>query len=221
MLGSFRKGRANVLIWALLAALVVGLAGFGIGVGGGVTARDVAKVGDRDVTADDYVRALQQELRAYQQQLGRDLPMAEAREYGVDRMVLARLVNDAALDEEAARLGLSAGDDAVRAQVTATPAFQGADGKFSREAYTYALERIGMRPAEFEEMLRAESARELVAGGVQAAARMPDTAARVNRSARFDPDAWDEAGADPLASLRALIAESRIDLPPELPPMAA
>jgi len=47
------------------------------------------------------------------------------------------------------------------------------------------------------------------------------TAARVNRSARFDPDAWDEAGADPLASLRALIAESRIDLPPELPPMAA
>ena len=178
MLGSFRKGRANVLIWALMAALVVGLAGFGIGVGGGVTARDVAKVGDRDVTADDYVRALQQELRAYQQQLGRDLPMAEAREYGVDRMVLARLVNDAALDEEAARLGLSAGDDAVRAQVTATPAFQGADGKFSREAYTYALERIGMRPAEFEEMLRAESARELVAGGVQAAARMPDTAAR-------------------------------------------
>jgi len=45
--------------------------------------------------------------------------------------------------------------------------------------------------------------------------------ARLNRSARFDPEAWTEAGADPLASLRALIAESRIDLPPELPPMAA
>ena len=47
------------------------------------------------------------------------------------------------------------------------------------------------------------------------------TAARLNRSARFDPDAWADADADPLASLRALIAESRIDLPPELPPMAA
>jgi len=45
--------------------------------------------------------------------------------------------------------------------------------------------------------------------------------ARVNRDARFDPEAWQDAGADPLASLRALIAESRIDLPAGLPPMAA
>ncbi len=45
--------------------------------------------------------------------------------------------------------------------------------------------------------------------------------ARLNRSARFDLEAWeDEAGA-PLDSLRALIAESRIELPPELPPMSA
>ena len=178
MLGSFRKGRANILIWALMAALVVGLAGFGIGVGGGLTVSDVARVGDRPVSSDDYVRALQQELRAYSQQLGRDMPIAEAREYGIDRQVLGRLINDAALDEEAARLGLSAGDDAVRAQVIATPAFLGADGNFSREAYTYALERIGMRPADFEELLRAEAARELVAGGVQSSVRMPDTAAR-------------------------------------------
>ncbi|HET9067710.1 MAG TPA: anthranilate synthase component I [Amaricoccus sp.] len=47
------------------------------------------------------------------------------------------------------------------------------------------------------------------------------TTARINRFARFDPDGWQEAEADPLASLRALIAESRIELPPELPPMAA
>ena len=47
------------------------------------------------------------------------------------------------------------------------------------------------------------------------------TTARLNRSARFDPDAWAEADADPLTSLRALIAESRIDLPAALPPMAA
>ena len=45
--------------------------------------------------------------------------------------------------------------------------------------------------------------------------------ARVNRSARFDPEAWEDETADPLTSLRALIAESRIDLPADLPPMAA
>ena len=70
---------------------------------------------------------------------------------GVDRMVLARLVNDAALDGEAARLGLSTGDEAVRDQVMATPAFQGPDGKFGRDTYVDALERIGLRPADFED----------------------------------------------------------------------
>ncbi len=45
--------------------------------------------------------------------------------------------------------------------------------------------------------------------------------ARINRAARFDPDGWADAGDDPLASLRALIEESRIDLPDDLPPMSA
>ena len=102
MLGTFRNRRAGVLIYALLAALVVGLAGFGIGAGRGHLQRQVARVGDVPVTAEDYVRAMQQELRALTQQTGRSLTMAEARQYGVDRMVLARLVNDAALDGEAA-----------------------------------------------------------------------------------------------------------------------
>ena len=47
------------------------------------------------------------------------------------------------------------------------------------------------------------------------------TRARVNRSARFDRDAWQGAGSDPLASLRGLIAESRIELRGDLPPMSA
>ncbi len=45
--------------------------------------------------------------------------------------------------------------------------------------------------------------------------------ARVNREARYDPDAFVEEEADPLTSLRALIAESRIDLPEDLPPIGA
>ncbi|WP_424931664.1 anthranilate synthase component I [Amaricoccus macauensis] len=45
--------------------------------------------------------------------------------------------------------------------------------------------------------------------------------ARINRQARFDDRAWVEEEGHPLDSLRALIAESRIDLPDDLPPMAA
>ncbi len=45
--------------------------------------------------------------------------------------------------------------------------------------------------------------------------------ARLNRQARFDRDAFVDETSDPLTSLRALIDESRIDLPGDLPAAAA
>lgn len=44
--------------------------------------------------------------------------------------------------------------------------------------------------------------------------------AEINRRARLDPDAYEQAG-DSMTSLRSLIDECRIDLPDGLPPMAA
>ncbi|SFA74585.1 anthranilate synthase, component I [Poseidonocella pacifica] len=44
---------------------------------------------------------------------------------------------------------------------------------------------------------------------------------RINRQARFDEGAFEPLDGDPLATLRALIAESRIDLPDDLPQSAA
>ncbi len=45
--------------------------------------------------------------------------------------------------------------------------------------------------------------------------------AEVNRRALADADAFEPAGTGALESLRAVVAESRIDLPAGLPPMAA
>ncbi|PWE34273.1 anthranilate synthase component I [Maritimibacter sp. 55A14] len=44
---------------------------------------------------------------------------------------------------------------------------------------------------------------------------------RVNRTARFDADAFEPMEADPLTALRGLIEESRIDLPDDLPAASA
>ncbi len=51
--------------------------------------------------------------------------------------------------------------------------------------------------------------------------RCRDTRTEINRSARFDADAFEPMDTDPLSAIRALIAESRIDLPADLPPIAA
>ncbi|WP_299686973.1 anthranilate synthase component I [uncultured Tateyamaria sp.] len=45
--------------------------------------------------------------------------------------------------------------------------------------------------------------------------------AHINRSARFDPDNFTAVAGNPLDTLRSLIAESRIDLPDDLPQAAA
>jgi len=45
--------------------------------------------------------------------------------------------------------------------------------------------------------------------------------AEINRNARIEPDAFVPVDSEPLASLRSLIEESRIELPEGLPPMAA
>lgn len=47
------------------------------------------------------------------------------------------------------------------------------------------------------------------------------TQSRLNRTARFDDDAFVDQHGDPLDNLRALIAESRIDLPADLPAASA
>ncbi len=51
--------------------------------------------------------------------------------------------------------------------------------------------------------------------------RCHGTEAAINRMARFDASAFETDDRDPLTSLRAVLEESRIDLPPELPPISA
>ncbi|MFL6930850.1 MAG: anthranilate synthase component I [Xanthobacteraceae bacterium] len=51
--------------------------------------------------------------------------------------------------------------------------------------------------------------------------RVADGRAEINRNARSDPAAFSSCREKPLDALRTLVAESRIDLPDKLPPMAA
>lgn len=159
---------SNIVVWVLLGLLVIGLAGFGIGDFGG-TVRSVGKVGDEEIETRDYALALQNQLAQIQRQTGQNLSMAEARSFGLDRMVLESLVTTAALDNETRRIGLSVGDSVVRERIVRLPAFQGLDGSFDREAYAFMLDRNGLTPRDFEEEVRDEEARALLRQAVLAA----------------------------------------------------
>jgi peptidyl-prolyl cis-trans isomerase D len=163
----------DVAVWTMVGLLVVGLAGFSITSFGGGT-RAIGKVGQTEITTDQYVRAFQAQLNAFSQQIGQAISAQEAMAFGLDRQVMEGLVAQAALDNEAARVGLSVGDAAVAAEVTTLPAFQGVNGAFDRETYRFTLQRSGQTEAEFEAALRNDITRELMQGLVAGGFAAPD-----------------------------------------------
>lgn len=171
-MAKMRNKGMSMTVWALMGLLMFGLAGFGVQNFGG-SATTVATVDGQDITADDYARALDQQMRAFSAQIGKPVTMAEAQSLGIDRSVRAQLVGRAILDGETARTGLSVGDARVQAEVLKIPAFQGLDGRFDRAAYREALARAGLTIPGFEASLREDAARGLLqtamAGGGVAA----------------------------------------------------
>jgi len=167
---SARSKIGNAVVWVLLALLIVGLAGFGTGNFGG-TVRSVASVGETDISLNTYGRALQQELAARAGPDGTPMTMAAAQAQGVDTAVLQDLLASAALEEAARMAGISVGDARIAEQIRQIPGFQGIDGQFDREAYSFALDRAGLSVSEFEAQIRAEMASNLLqvaaGGGVQ------------------------------------------------------
>ena len=166
------KSISKTFVWIIIGLAMLGLGGFGASNLSG-TIRTIGTVGDKHIDVGEYARQLSQEIRAVEAQTGETLPFSRAQEIGLDQAVLGRLISERALDHEAAVLGLSIGDEALRDQIVEISAFQGISGSFDREAYTFALERTGTSEAEFETRLREETARTLLQGAMISGVVMP------------------------------------------------
>ncbi len=173
--GSFSKG----VVWIILLLLIVGLGGFGISNFGG-SAQSVGSVGDREISANDYFRGVQQEIRAMSAQTGQTLSFEQANQFSqfafgaplTDR-VLTQLITTAALDGEVDRIGLSIGDEQLRDRLVNNPAFQGLDGAFDRETYRNALRQIGLNERDYETSIREDNARGMLQAAVIGGLVMP------------------------------------------------
>lgn len=156
---------SKIFVWILLGFLFVGLIGFGTGnLSGNV--KTIGKIGDTDITVNQYVRTLQSELRNTSQQFGQQLTLQQLQAFGIQERVLSRLVTDKLLENEATKLSLSVDDNTVRDNIISLNAFKGPDGAFNQDAYNYALENAGYTSAEFEEEIRAETARNILSQSI-------------------------------------------------------
>lgn len=167
------KSAQNIFVWILMALLVVGLAGFGIDGFLSQTVRSIGQVGGRDISTNSYARALQQEIRAIEQQAGQAMPFAQLQAMGLDAQVRARLVTRAALESEAERIGISVGDETVQRTITDIPAFRGPGGGFDRDTYRFTLQNAGQTPSEFESEIRRDAARSILQAATAAGVETP------------------------------------------------
>ena len=159
-----RKG-ASVLSFVLLAMVVGGFGGYGI-TSYGTSSMAIGRVGETDIDASRYMRALQNQIASTGQQLGSPLDFAQAQQFGIDAQVRQNLVTTYALDNEAARIGLSVGDARVAAEIAAMPNFKGLDGKFDARAYADTLKQNNLDLRDYEAGVRDDIARSLLTGAV-------------------------------------------------------
>lgn len=194
---SLRRKRANGVVWGLMALLMLGLGGYGVtNFSRGI--EELGRVGDRVITVREYAGALRRELDAFSAQIGQPVGFAQAQRLGLDQTVQSQIVAAATLENEAAHLGLSVGDGAVRERILGAPALQGVDGKFSRDAYSQFLKQQGLSEAAFEKTLRDEAARTLLQGAVLGG--VAPSAALVDRLTSWDAETRSFTYAELIAS---------------------
>jgi len=155
----------------LVAKIFIGLLAASFAVWGisdvfrGSRSDTLATVGEKEITVAQFQETFRNQLNRISQQLGKPITPDEARQMGIDRQILAQLIQNAALDEEARRLNIALSDRFIADRVAKMKEFQGLTGAFDVNLFRQRLAQWGLSEAQF---LREEKAGILRAGLISA-----------------------------------------------------
>lgn len=103
----------------------------------------LAKIGSTEITTEQFRNLFTDKVQQIGRRFGRPLTTEQARNFGLDRQVLQEVIADAALDENARRLGLGQSDADVVRMISSDPNFQGLDGKFDQDRFVQTIRQFG------------------------------------------------------------------------------
>lgn len=181
VLAAIRKHSGSIVIKALFGLLILA---FGLwGIGDFLTPKPqdkiVATVGEASISAADLERQAEGEIRQMRELLGARFDREQARALGLYGMVLGRMVQESLLDQAAKRAGLVVTDNAIRAEIDATPAFRGSLGTFDRGRFQQFLQASGFSEGAYISLLRRAMLREALIESALAPVTPPKAAAAV------------------------------------------
>ncbi|MFO1167755.1 MAG: SurA N-terminal domain-containing protein [Rhodoblastus sp.] len=142
-------GKAIMTI--VFGVIIVSFAIWGIGdIFRGFGQGKLGTVGSTEISSEAYRYAYQAELQRLQQRMRRVVTNDEARQAGLDRQVLGRLVTEAALDQKARSLGLAMSDEQLAKSVQTDPSFKDPiTGGFDRARFDAVLRDNGLNERTF------------------------------------------------------------------------
>jgi peptidyl-prolyl cis-trans isomerase D len=173
MLRGLRKASSNwlgkTIMTVAMGALIVSFGIWGIAdIFRGFGQSTLATVGSTEISVNEFRQLYTDRLQQLGRQFGRPLTQEQARAFGFDRQLLEQTLAEAALDEEARRLGLGQSDAETMRVIFSDPNFKGTNGQFDPQRFQYMIRQFGFTEGRYIADQRRVSLRRQIAGTLSA-----------------------------------------------------
>ena len=178
MLRGMRKASSNWL-GKIVMAVVMGVLIVSFGIWGiadifkGFGQSSLARVGGTEISTEQFRQIYTDKLQQLGRQFGRPLTMDQARAFGLDRQVLQQTIAEAALDEEARRMGLGQSEAETMRMIYADPNFKGLSGNFEPARFQATIRQFGYSEQRYLAEQRRVGLRRQIAGTITAGLEPP------------------------------------------------
>jgi peptidyl-prolyl cis-trans isomerase D len=181
MLRGLHKASSTWLGKAVMAAVMgviaISFAIWGIGdIFRGFGRNAVATIGGTEISIEQFRQFYNDRLQQLGRQAGRPITPDEARARGLDRQLLAQLVAETTIDEQAKQLRLGIDNAEIAKRITSDPSFRGANGQFDRQRFEQIIRQAGFSESRFIEEQRRSMLRRQLAQSVTGDLKVPATA---------------------------------------------
>jgi peptidyl-prolyl cis-trans isomerase D len=170
--------RSKASSWVIKILFFVLILSFGIwGIGDVLRSKvrvvDAATVGDHKITAEDFRREYQQQLKRVGAALGNQFTPELAKQMGMPAQVLDQMISQALYIDLARRQGLRAPDDIITSILATVPTFQNEKGVFDQDRFIAYARQLGMSGDEYIDNLRRDLVLNQIYGAIAAGANPP------------------------------------------------
>jgi peptidyl-prolyl cis-trans isomerase D len=173
MLRGLRKASSNwlgkTIMSVAMGALIVSFGIWGIAdIFRGFGQSKLATVGSTEISVNEFRQLYTDKLQQLGRQFGRPLTQDQARAFGFDRQLLEQTIAEAALDEQARRLGLGQSDAETMRVIMSDPNFKGVGGQFDPQRFAAIIRQFGYTEPRYIADQRHVSLRRQIAGSLSA-----------------------------------------------------